>query len=608
MTPWMRRMHKWVGLLIGVQFVLWMASGAMMSLLDAEKVGGRQFRVKASAPGSWPVGAVPAANLLANMDAPVRSVATSWLLSQPVYVIDSVQGTRLHAAMTGQRLDIDAQSARSLAMASYSGPGKPGKPRLLASTSEARNHTGPLWAVDFADAEDTSVYLSATTGAVLEHRNRTWRLFDVFWMLHIMDYTERKDFNNPLVITSGIGGLWLALTGVWLLMTSLRLSEFVPARWRARRMLDVYVPGEASPRTLSTAAGESVFSAMAGHGLPLPSNCGGGQSCGLCEVRVVRNAPRPTSADRSHFSIEKLDAGYRLACNLTMDGDRAVEVPGGAALGMEYGAAVTSVRDVGPFLREIILKPDMPVGAAFRPGSYLQVHVPPYSVALGDVASVAHADLWDRLGLPSKLSSTAQVRRAYSLSSPVQQADGNLALLVRFMGMQRGEDAGPVGTGSTYMYSLKPGDQVRFSGPFGDFALKDSGREKVFIGGGAGMAPLRAMLRAHLQGGAREQIHFWYGARTLLDAPYVEEMAALAEAHDNFTWCLVLSDMPENTHGTMTGFVHDVAHALFLGTHPNLSSCEFYLCGPPAMLAATRQLLAALGVDEAMIAFDDFKV
>lgn len=609
MTPWMRRLHKWIGLLIGVQFVLWMASGAMMSLLDADKVAGRQFRVKASAPGSWPVGAVPAANLLANMDSPVRSVATSWLLSQPVYVIDSVKGTRLHAAMTGQRLDIDAQSARSLAMASYSGPGKPGKPRLLASTSEARNHTGPLWAVDFADAEDTSVYLSATTGAVLEHRNRTWRLFDVFWMLHIMDYMDRKDFNNPLVITSGIGGLWLALTGLWLLVRSLRLSEFVPSRWRTLRTLDVFSAGDTGPRTIPAAAGDTVFSTLARHGMPLPSNCGGGQSCGLCEVRLVRNAPPPTSADRTHFPREKLDAGYRLACNLMMDRDHAIEVPDAVALGVVHGASVTAVRDIGPFLREIVLQPGQPPDASFRPGTFVQMHVPAYCVQLADLASAARADDdWQHLGLPVELTNVTPVRRSYSLACPVEQTDGHLALLVRFMGTQGRVGTGFAGVGSAYMYTLKPGDQVRFSGPFGGFALKESRREKVFIGGGAGMAPLRAMLRSRLKQGGREPLHFWYGARTLRDAPYVDEMAALANEHDNFSWNLVLSDVPAGTHGVMTGLVHETAAALFLRTHPTLLDCEFYLCGPPAMLQATRQMLKDLGIDDASVAFDDFKV
>jgi Na(+)-translocating NADH:ubiquinone oxidoreductase F subunit len=165
-----------------------------------------------------------------------------------------------------------------------------------------------------------------------------------------------------------------------------------------------------------------------------------------------------------------------------------------------------------------------------------------------------------------------------------------------------------VGKGSTYLYSLKAGDSVRFSGPFGDFSLRPGGHEKVFIGGGAGMAPLRAMVHACLDGGASERIHFWYGARNLREAPYVEEMAALADAHPNFSWHLVLSEDAQCGAGLLKGLVHEAAHESLLRDHPDLHACDFYLCGPPAMLSATRQLLKRLGVAEERVAFDDFKI
>ena len=172
----------------------------------------------------------------------------------------------------------------------------------------------------------------------------------------------------------------------------------------------------------------------------------------------------------------------------------------------------------------------------------------------------------------------------------------------------QGKKRHPTGKGSTYLYSLKPGDTVRFSGPFGDFALQPGNREKIFIGGGAGMAPLRAMVHALLDSDANERIHFWYGARNLREAPYVAEMAELAERHPNFTWHLVLSEEAEHGAGLIKGLVHEATHDALLRDHPDIHSCEFYLCGPPAMLSATRQLLNKLGVDEAMVAYDDFKI
>src|SRR5690606_16132358 len=158
------------------------------------------------------------------------------------------------------------------------------------------------------------------------------------------------------------------------------------------------------------------------------------------------------------------------------------------------------------------------------------------------------------------------------------------------------------------LYSLKPGDVVRFSGPFGDFSLKPGEREKVFIGGGAGMAPLRAMILSRLGNGAAERIHFWYGARSLRETPYSDEMAELARQHPNFSWHLVLSEDAGHGTGQVPGLVHEAVHEHLLRSHPALHSCEFYLCGPPAMLSATRQMLKALGVSEEAISFDDFKI
>jgi len=199
----------------------------------------------------------------------------------------------------------------------------------------------------------------------------------------------------------------------------------------------------------------------------------------------------------------------------------------------------------------------------------------------------------------AEFANSEPVRRAYSVAVPLERCDGQLTFLVRFV------PGTPAGRGCSYMYTLKPGDTVSFSGPYGDFALKPGAREKVFIGGGAGMAPLRAMIHALFAQGASEPVHFWYGARSRRDAPYVDEMAALAARHPNFDWRLVLSE--EGGAGPAS-FVHEAVRDGLLRDHPNLASLEFYVCGPPAMLAATRRMLKELGVDDGMVAFDDFKV
>lgn len=600
MSPWMRRLHKWVGLLLTIQFVLWMSSGVVMSLLEAKKVQGREFRVKPPAPPEWPRNVLTADAVLAVSPDNVMAITSGWLLGRPVYRLQNDKRSWLVNATNGETVAVNGGLAAQIARASYSGPGNAGTPRLLNFTLETRAHKEPVWRVDFDDSDETSVYVSTLSGAVLEHRNSTWRLFDLFWMFHIMDYSERTNFNNPLLVSSAIGGLWMALTGVWLLFASVRLSEFVPRRWRRGSTVNLVDKHGNKQRSIDAVQGDTVFRALARSGLQLPSNCGGGQSCGLCEVRCVGMAPEPTGADRTLLSAQKLDAGFRLACGLAVKRSLDIDVGDSLAGLSERVGVVTGVKPVTPFLREVTIRPQTQFEC--RPGAYVQVHVPAYVRAASHVdVPLDHRVDWTAVGPLAELGNDAPLRRAYSIALPVERVDGHLTFLVRFMPGVR------PGRGSGYMYTFKVGDELHFSGPFGDFALKPGGREKVFIGGGAGMAPLRAMIHELLAKGASEPLHFWYGARSLRDAPYVDEMRAFAATHPNFHWHLVLSEVGAGA-GMSSGFVHEAVLDGLMRIHPDISSLEFYVCGPPAMLSATRAMLSSLGVDEANIAYDDFKI
>ncbi len=605
MTAWLRRIHKWLGLLIGIQFLLWMASGALMSLLDGDKVDGSLSRMPTLASAPWPSGAISVDTVLARQQTPVRTLATGWLLGKPVFRLTSSKGTRLADAMTGQPLVIDAATARALAVASYAGLGDPAAPRLLERSGEVRKHQGRVWVVDFSDADGTAVYVAAETGAIVAHRNDTWRLFDFFWMLHIMDYWDREDFNNPLVIGSGLGGLWLALTGIWLLITSLRFAEFVPARFRSTRALELFTRDGVKLCVASGKLGDTVFAALSKSGVNLPSQCGGGQSCGLCVVRVCDKAALPTSGDAAHISPERIAAGYRLACNLALTSDMKIEVPNAGTAGRTRLAEVHCIRDVTPSMREIVLTLEGDHHSHFWPGSYVQIDVPAYATTLGALRAPTGAG---ELPQNVAISNTAGVRRCYSLSRPSGQESRTLALLVRLMGGQQSGAEQRFGIGSAYMFSLREGDRVQLTGPFGEFGLRDGAREKIFIGGGAGMAPLRAMITHLLTAGDKAPIHFWYGARTLNETPYLDEMTTMARDHANFNWQLVISDEPVGTGEVLSGLVHLRARELFLEHHTDPASCDFYVCGPPAMLHATRQMLAEISVPEVNVSFDDFKI
>ncbi|MGV8939957.1 MAG: PepSY domain-containing protein [Lysobacter sp.] len=610
MTPWIRKLHKWVGLIIGLQFVIWTASGLLMSVFDSATVANQHHLAPAPQALPWPEGAVSPATVVAKESRPVRTIETHWLAAAPVYRLSDGDNSWLADIRNGNPVPVTPADVAAIAARDYVGDGRAALPELMQETTyEVRGHMGPIWRVAFSDNDATTLYVSGQDGQILERRNDTWRVFDFAMMLHFMDYTRQQDFNNPIIVAAGVGGLWLALSGIWLFFASFRLAEFVPARWRPRRELTVYGADGSKLRSVESHSGDTVYLALGRNGLQLPSNCGGGQSCGLCVVRVRGAAPPPTSDERMHIDESRLRSGYRLACSLPVTSNAQVEVAGGAALWTERVATVVSVTPVTPFLREFVLAPELPLGPEFQPGAYLQVHVPGYCLQRADLDHPEHhRQDWSVLNLPESLVCKEPVRRSYSLSLPVEKSDGNVTLLARFCPGRPDKKLQPAGKGSTYLYALKPGARVCFSGPFGDFAIKPGAKEKVFIGGGAGMAPLRAMVHSLFESGAEERIHFWYGARNLREAPYVEEMEALANRHANFTWHLVLSEAAEHGAGLIRGLVHEATDEGLLQKHPDLESCEFYLCGPPAMLAATRSLLHRLGIADEQIAYDDFKI
>ena len=222
-----RKIHKWVGLILGLQFVLWTVSGAVMALLDMEKVGGHGAAETAPSAVSWPAGMSPPP-----MSGPVQAIGLRRILDRPVYELTDARGVQLYDARTQAPISIDGALASQIARAAYHHRAPvTGVTRLEKANLEAREHAGPLWRVDFADEENSSSYVSAVTGRPLVNRGDTWRIWDFVWMLHNMDYVSRTSFNHPLIIFVGFGALWLSLTGFYLLFKSFRRREF---RWILR--------------------------------------------------------------------------------------------------------------------------------------------------------------------------------------------------------------------------------------------------------------------------------------------------------------------------------------------------------------------------------------
>ncbi len=311
-----------------------------------------------------------------------------------------------------------------------------------------------------------------------------------------------------------------------------------------------------------------------------------------------------------HVTRREAAAGVRLSCQVTVKGDMRITVPEEVFGVRSYVCRVRSNRNVATFIKELVLELAAGEEMDFRAGAYVQIECPPHHMRYGEieVEPQFHPE-WDRQGLWS-LESTVEVPvvRAYSMANYPREK-GIIMLNVRIATPPPSVDA-PPGAMSSWLFTRKPGDEITVSGPFGEFFAREGEREMVFIGGGAGMAPMRShILDQLLRIRTQRPISFWYGARNSREAFYVEEFEKLQAEHPNFSWHLAFSEpLPEDAGHGHVGFIHEVVLCQHLQSHPEPEECEYYICGPPMMNAAVIDMLHDLGVDDDRILLDDFGV
>ncbi len=361
---------------------------------------------------------------------------------------------------------------------------------------------------------------------------------------------------------------------------------------------------------LAIPVGSKLMQGLADGGLFVPSACGGGGTCGQCRVRVLSGGGAILPTETS--SINKRDAAehYRLSCQVAVKQDMDVQVADEVFGVKRYDCTVVSNRNVASFIKELVVA--LPEGEEleFRAGGYIQIECPPHDLKYTDFdIDEEFRDEWDRFNLwryESHVKNTES--RAYSMASfPLEKTV--IKLNVRIATPPPGaDDSVPPGIMSSFIFNLKPGDHTVVSGPYGEFFAKETDNEMVFIGGGAGMAPMRAHIFDQLKRQhSKRKMTFWYGARSLKEMFYKEEFDELAELNDNFEWHLALSEpQPEDNWDGLTGFIHSVLHDEYLSKHPAPEDCEYYLCGPPMMNSAVVKMLDSLGVPKENILLDDF--
>ena len=383
------------------------------------------------------------------------------------------------------------------------------------------------------------------------------------------------------------------------------------ARSRLVASGDVHIEINDDPdKSVDVPAGSKLLNALAAQGIFLSSACGGGGTCAQCKCKVLEGGGDVLPTEEGAFTKKEIREGYRLSCQVAVKGDMKIEIPEEFFGVKQWECEVISNENVATFIKETVLK--LPEGEEvdFRAGGYVQLEAPPYHVKFRDfdIPEEFRED-WERFNLfDLEAKNDEPVQRAYSMANYPEEK-GLLKFNIRIATPPPGKEKEiPPGKMSSWIFSLGQGDKVNVFGPFGEFFAKDTDAEMVFIGGGAGMAPMRAHIFDQLlRIKTNRKITFWYGARSYKEAFYVEEFDKLAEEYDNFNWYLALSDpLPEDNWEGPTGFIHQVLYDLYLKDHPAPEDCEYYLCGPPMMNASAIKMLEDLGVEPENIMLDDF--
>lgn len=370
--------------------------------------------------------------------------------------------------------------------------------------------------------------------------------------------------------------------------------------------VNIVINGE---KTLTVPAGGKLLQTLSDNGLFLPSACGGGGSCAQCKCVVESGGGSMLPTEESHFTKRDAQAGWRLSCQVPVKQNMEIEVEDDVFGVKQWECTVESNPNVATFIKELTLKLPEGENVDFRAGGYVQLEAPAHHVKYADfdVEDQYRGD-WEHFGFFKHESIvTEPVIRAYSMANYPEEK-GVVKFNIRIATPPPGSQGIPPGQMSSYVFNLKPGDKITVYGPFGEFFARDTDNEMIFVGGGAGMAPMRSHIFDQLKRlKSDRKMSFWYGARSLKELFYQDEYDMLASENENFDWHVAMSDpQPEDNWEGLTGFIHNVLYDEYLKDHEAPEDCEYYMCGPPMMNAAVIKMLKDLGVEDENILLDDF--
>lgn len=411
---------------------------------------------------------------------------------------------------------------------------------------------------------------------------------------------------NTTIITAGIV--------VFLIVTLILVGMLLFAKAKLTAKGEVKISINNGERELTTEPGSTLLSVLGNQKIFLPSACGGKGSCGMCECQVESGAGSILPTETGFFSYKEQHENWRLACQVKVKENISMTIPESVLGIKKWECEVISNNNVATFIKEFVVKLPEGENLNFRSGGYIQIDVPKIDVDYKDIeVNDKYRGDWEHMKMfDLKMVNPESTYRAYSMAN--HPAEGNIVMLnIRIATPPFDRAIGGFanvnpGICSSYIFSRKPGDKVTISGPYGEFFLRETDNEMMFIGGGAGMAPMRSHI-FHLFKTAKtgRKVTFWYGARSMKEVFYKEEFDQIAKDFPNFTWHLALSDpQPEDNWTGLTGFIHQVIYDNYLKEHESPEDIEYYLCGPPMMTAAATKMLYDLGVPDENVMYDNF--
>ena len=417
-----------------------------------------------------------------------------------------------------------------------------------------------------------------------------------------------------MLLEIGIGSVILTSIVVFLFIIILLVAVLLFARKKLTPQGKVMISIN-EEKEMEVDPGSTLLTTLSTQGIFLPSACGGGGTCAMCKCQVFDGGGSILPTEVGYFTRKEQQNHWRLGCQVKVRQDMKIGVPAEIFGIKKWECEVISNRNVATFIKEFKVR--LPEGESldFRSGGYIQIDVPACEVNYGKDIFVEeeYRDEWDKFKMwDLKMKNPEPIFRAYSMAN--EPAEGNVIILnIRIATPPFDRKTGGFmnvnpGICSSFVFSRKPGDKVTISGPYGEFFIKDTQREMMFIGGGAGMAPMRSHIFDQFKTkGSGRKATFWYGGRSLRELFYMDEFEEIAKKYPNFKFNVALSEpKPEDNWTGYTGFIHQVIMDNYLKSHPEPEEIEYYICGPPMMNDAVLKMLDDYGVPPEMIAFDDF--